>query len=286
MTYPLIDQMIRILKANPQGSHMTRRHRQVALFQIAKSLFDQFRLEKLENLKRKHADYIVEEWKRQDKGNGNLQNNLSHLRWVLDKLGRPNLIGKSNRSLGIPSRDRETRQGKTIDEGLLSAVLNKLKNAKIQAMVMLGRHFGMRFEEASLFRPNKDLRGPQVWINRGTKGGQPRYVWIVTDTQRQVLQGVRELVTDHEGCLIPSVLTFKQWKSMVYRELREAGLSRKTDALFHDLRRTFILEEHTRLLGKGHTESEASKIVSKKIGHSRIDILGAYIDPFKGGTNV
>lgn len=280
---PLLDQVIRILKQNPQGSTMTRRHRQVALIQIAGMLYEQFRLEKLENFKAKHATYLIEEWKRQDNGKGNVHNNLSHLRWLLDKVGKRGLIPSSNRALGIASRDRQSRQGKIVDEGTLSTVLNGLNNAKIQAMVLLGRHFGMRFEEACLFRPYKDVRDSMAWLNRGTKGGRPRYVWIVTDTQRQVIEGLRGLIQNPDGCLIPTQLTFKQWKLCVYGELREAGLSRKNDVLFHDLRRTFAASEHDRLLGKGHTESEASKIVSKKLGHCRTDILGAYIDPKEGG---
>lgn len=54
-------------------------------------------------------------------------------------------------------------------------------------------------------------------------------------------------------------------------------LGRKFDSRFHDLRRTFANSEMERLIAKGQTLEEAADIVSKELGHNRVEILEAYV---------
>lgn len=273
----LFEQVIRILKQHPEGSHMTHRHREDALFKAVRAIVDKFKLEKLDNLKAKHIDYIVELWKSTDNGKGNIHNDLGHLRWLLDKLNKSVLLDPSNKALGIAPRDRESRQGKFVSDETFDAFLKKLDDPKARALLLMGRFFGLRFEEASLFRPHKDVRGRQLWTNRGAKGGRLRYIWMTELIQEQVLQFVKKLVPFQGACLIPPEMTYNQWRGRMYEQLREAGISRKADVLFHDLRRTFIESDHSRLIQKGLPFDEASKIVAKKVGHHRVDILKAYM---------
>lgn len=275
---PLHQQLVRILKENVENSKETRRKRQAELERIVQSLREHFGLRNLHNLKAKHVEYLVREIRATDTGSGNAANRVSHLRWLLDKLGKPGLLGKGNEELGINTRARNVRQGKLVSTEKLADVMSKLGDVKTRALVMLARHFGMRFEEASLFRPHYDVdAGGIVWIKRGSKGGRPRFVPIVTDEQRAALTQVKTLVADKFGCLVDQSVSYKTWRDRKYKEFRAAGLSRKDGTVFHDLRRTYAASETARLVEKGHTADEAAKIVSKRLGHNRIDILRAYV---------
>lgn len=275
---PLHQQMVRIPKENAEDSKETRRKRQAELERIVQSLREQFGLRNLHNLKAKHVTYLVGEIRAADTGSGNAANRLAHLHWLLEKLEKPGLLGKRNEDLGIKTRARNVRQGKVVSPEKLAQVMSKLGDAKSRALVMLARHFGMRFEEASLFRPHYDVdAGGMVWIKRGSKGGRPRFIPVVTEEQRTILTQVKTLVADKFGCLVDQNVSYKTWRDRKYKEFRAAGLSRKAETVFHDLRRTYAASETARLVEKGHTADETAKIVSKRLGHNRVDILRAYI---------
>jgi len=273
---PLHEQLVKILKQNPRGATMTRRHRTVALAEVVKMLRDRFGLRNLRNLKPKHTDYVVETWKATDNGRGAIQNNLSHLRWLLDKLGKSALV-PSNRKLGIKPRKRNVRQGRFVTDEQLQEVLEKLDDPRLRAVVLLGRHFGMRFEEASLWRPQRDFDRTmgRVYIKRGTKGGKERFVQVTTPEQRQVLDLVSKEFPGPKECAVPKLLSYIEWKGRAYKRLRKVGISRKTVS-FHDLRRTWARAERDRLLDKGESPEDAQKIVAKRMGHNRLDVLAAY----------
>ncbi len=271
-------QLVKILKQNPENSHETRRQRFQALREAAEFLAEKYGLLKLRNLKPKHVEALVEHWKASESSRGTIQNKLSHLRWLADKLGKTRLIPESNRDLGIETRERHTRAGKTIGDERLSRIVSDLADPKARLMVLMGRHFGMRFKEAALFRPHMDVSGRMVWLKRGTKGGKPRYVWMVSPEQEAVIAAARKLVAEPRGCLVDQDKTYIHWKRSMYRKLQAAGLSRSTDEAFHDLRRTFAVREIDRLVAKGMSRADAAKNVAKKLGHNRVEVIRWYVD--------
>jgi integrase len=244
-----------------------------------KMLKDHFGLRNLHNLKKKHVLYVVEEWRENDKGTGAVANNLAHLRWLTEKLGKEKLLPAKNSELDIPAKPRDVRQGMFVTLERQTEILGKLENPKLKAAMLLALHFGMRFEEASLFRPRYDVDTSlnRVWIKRGTKGGRERFVPIVTQGQREVLALAQSLVAETQGCLIDPTQRYVQWKNHAYKEFRKASLSRASGSTFHDLRRTYAEMEMIRLLSKGRSIEQAAEAVSKRLGHNRTEILSAYI---------
>jgi integrase len=123
----------------------------------------------------------------------------------------------------------------------------------------------------------------RVWIKRGTKGGRHRYVTVTTPEQRATIGFVRRLTPGLQDCLVPKdELKYSRWRQRVYKELRAVGIFRASGSTFHDLRRTFADRELKRLIGKGHTPEQAAKIVSKELGHNRVEILKAYTNIVSG----
>ena len=241
-------------------------------------LHEKFGLQKWANLKEKHIDFVIERFKVEDTGKRSIESRLSHLRWLVQKIGKANLVLRDNASLGIEPGPRKTRAGKTISDERFREIVSAVADPRMRLALHLGRYLGMRFREAMLFRPDRDLDGGRVWVKRGTKGGRPRYVWLTSDRQRQVIAQVRALVGGGDATLTPrEAATFEEWRQHCYHEFRKAGLSRKTDALYHDLRRTWACERMNYLQLHGRTRDQAAEVVARELGHSRTEILEWYV---------
>lgn len=284
---PLWAQVVKILKQHTTGSYATRRHRADALKYICDYLFNKYKVQNIRNLKTKHVQNLVTHWKGQGAQDRSIANKLSHIRWLMNSIGKGKELPATNEKFGIKAGEaaRYTRAGKFVSVENFNDVVSKLSDERLQLMAELGRHLGMRFEEASLFRPNRDVAGDKVYINRGTKGGRARYIRITNEKQKEVIQKLRSVIKSRDGCLVSGSKTFKSWKARAYRHFEKAGISRKSDVEFHDLRRTFANDEMNRLvkyftakgLAREETIERASQIVSKEMGHSRLDIIHWYI---------
>ncbi len=273
----LYEQLVKVFKQNPENSKGTRRDRQTDLRQSVRLLCEKFGLQRLRNMKPKHVQALRQEWQTRGLVPGTQQNKMANLRWLMEKLGKTRMLAKSNAEAGIEKRARHGRAGKYLPPEKIMTVLDKLSGAKDKALVLMARQFGMRFREASLFRPNRDVQGNMLWIKRGGKGGRPRYLWLVRPQQHELLEALRKMVTGRNGNLVDPDKTWEQWRQSAYDRLRSAGLSRRQDEVFHDLRRTWADEEFKRLREKGHSIREAAHIVAKRLGHNRIEVLRWYL---------
>ena len=275
---PLQDQLISIYSRNREDSHATQRKRAWCLGAAARALTEKFGLQKLENLKQKHVAFLVEKWKETDTGRRSIEEKLTYLRWMLQKIGKQNLLPKTNREVGIEPGPRHIRAGKVVTDERLAKILAAIPDSRIQAAVLLARHLGLRFKEAMLFRPSRDFDGERVWIKRGSKGGRPRYLFVHNEVQKEVLEAARKL-SSKEGALIPPECpTYESWRQHVYSILREAGVGRETDTTFHDLRRTYVVERMDELINdRGLDPERAAALVAREVGHSRTEVLEWYL---------
>jgi len=270
---PLQDQLISIYSRNREDSHATQRKRAWCLGAAARALTEKFGLQKLDNLKQKHVVFLVERWKETDTGRRSIEEKLTYLRWILQKIGKQNLLPKTNRELGIEPGPRHTRAGKVVTNDRLAEILTALPDPRIQSAVLLARHVGLRFKEAMLLRPWRDWDGTRVWIKRGSKGGRPRYLFVHNEAQREVLEGARRLASK-EGALIPREWpTWESWRQHVYPILRAAGVG------FHDLRRSYVVDRMDGLINdQGLDPERAAALVAREVGHSRTEVLRWYLE--------
>lgn len=277
-TEPLVRQMIAVMATHREDSYATQRKRFYELRAAAREIKGRFGLEKWANLGAKHVAYLLERWKEEDQGRRTVEQKLSHFRWLLRKLGKPNLLPRENGVLGLQPGPRCTRAGRTISDPQFQALVEAVECPRIRAMLLLARHLGLRFKEAALFRPAQDWQGDRVWVKRGTKGGRPRYLFLSNTRQLEALRAARD-ATGGAGSLIPrEVPTYEAWRQSVYRALRAGGLGRVSDATFHDLRRTYVLERMRRLVvERGISWERAARLVSREVGHHRVEILDWYV---------
>lgn len=275
---PLERQLVSILAANREDSFATQRKRSTILSATARHIVDRFGLQKWDNLKQKHVSAVIVNWKAADHGCRSIEEKLTHMRWLLQKIGKPNLLPRTNRELGVEPGPRYTRAGNIVSEDRYQQLVSSMHDPRVQAMLLLARELGLRFKEASLLRPWRDWDGKRVWIKRGSKGGRPRYLYLHNPRQVAALQVARAL-TSRDQCLIPAHFrTYEQWRQAVYRELRQAGLSRAGNQTFHDLRRTYVHERMQFLVKDCRLEHQrAAALVAREVGHARIEVLDWYV---------
>ena len=275
---PLERQVVSLLSRNREDSFATQRKRGYVLRETARALHERFGLQKFDNLKAKHVAFLVERWKEADTGRRSIDQNLTHLRWLVHKIGKDNLVPRTNSELGIESGPRHTRAGITVPDARFAEIVGAVTEPRLQAALLLARHVGLRFEEAMLFRPGRDFDGQRVWVKRGTKGGRPRYLFPYNERQREALKAARDLVTG-DACLIPRECpTYEKWRQQCYRQLKAAGMSRASGVVFQDLRRTYACERMDCLIRERKMPPDrAAQLVARELGHGRTEVLRWYI---------
>jgi len=276
---PLERQLISIMGEHREDSYATQRKRFYELRAAAREIKERFGLQKWDNLGRKHVEFLVGQWKDSGLEGRTIEQKLTHFRWLLKAIGKPMLLPRTNAELGIVPGPRHTRQGKIVSESKFAEVHDRISDPRIKAMLLLGRHLGMRFEEAALYRPWKEWRGDgRAWIKRGAKGGRVRYLNLYNDRQRDALEYARSLVSADSGLIPREVPTYEKWRQYVYGELREAGLGKEFDATFQDCRRTFIVERMDYLIRERHLDLDAAaRTVAREVGHHRKEVLRWYL---------
>ena len=99
-----INSVIHIIDHNRDGSYRTQNDRRKYLISMAGHLYQAgFQLEHVRFLKSKHIWSLVDTWKADAITAGTMKNRLSHLRWLLGKLNKVDII-PSNDQLGVEKR--------------------------------------------------------------------------------------------------------------------------------------------------------------------------------------
>lgn len=160
---------------------------------------------------------------------------------------------------------------------------------EVAALVGLARTIGLRFKECSLLDAISALsqanQNHEILVSRGTKGGHDRIV-PVGESSIEALQFAASLQKDN--CLIPSDISYVQWRNRSYHRFYLAGGKK-----FHDLRAAAGCDLYRAITGylapvlrqdgdpapSREFDKEARLNISEQFGHHRIDVVSAYIGP-------
>ena len=276
----------RLEKAHDDGSHGTRRARSYALAQMANALHDLgFKGLRATGLRRKHAVALVGEWKRQGRSAGTMKNRAAHLRWWAERIGRPGVV-PSNGALGIANREYVTNEDRSVvlDPDKLALV----KDEHVAMALRMESEFGLRREEAIKFTPSRDDRGDRIRLKGSTtKGGRPREVPVLKDSQRRLLDEARRVAGG--GSLIPPDRSYRRQLKIYEDQTRAAGLYR-----MHGLRHGYAARRYEELTGwkapvaggprqrsltgaMRRLDRDARKTIARELGHERRGVVGVYI---------
>ncbi|GFE86887.1 phage integrase N-terminal domain-containing protein [Steroidobacter agaridevorans] len=271
---------------NRDGSHATQGDRQGCLQLMARQLKEAgFRQLKATSLNGKHVDALLGRWRNDGLSAGTIKNRMAHLRWWAEKVGRKGLIASSNVQLEIPKRVFVTNVSKAAE---VQDKLGRVSDPYVRASLELQRVFGLRREESIKFQPRYADQGDHLRIKGSwTKGGRERVIPIITPEQRAALDFAHKLVG--ERSLIPAEKTYIEQRHVYDRQCKLAELKR-----MHGLRHAYAQLRYEALTGwkppaaggpstqsltvsQRLADFEARLIISRELGHERIEITKVYL---------
>ena len=280
-------QLMKLCKANRDGSYSTQANRRKILDQIANQLLELgYKHMQAKSLKPKHVEALVSLWNDQGRSVGTLKNRMAALRWWAKKTGKPDIVPKNNDAFDIGKRSLVGKESKAqeLDEKKLAKVTDEY----VRLSLRLQAAFGLRREEAIKFSPNYAIKDDHIKLKANwTKGGRARTVPIRTDEQRRLIDEVRKLAKG--GALIPPKSNYVKQLHRYERQVRDAGIKSP-----HSLRHAYAQRRYEEETGwkspvaggpasKSLTidqrarDKGARETISRELGHTREEISRVYL---------
>src|SRR5262245_39198663 len=106
-------ELMLLCRHNCDGSYATQADRLRILNLIADQLKDLgFRHMQAERIKPRHIEALVTHWKQEAISAGTFKNRMSTLRWLAEKIGKRNIVARTNAEYGIAERVYVTNASK------------------------------------------------------------------------------------------------------------------------------------------------------------------------------
>jgi integrase len=280
-------QLKQLCHRNRDGSFATQAERERTLALVATQLHEQgFRNLSVQGLKPKHVEALVSRWTGEKLSAGTVKNRMAHLRWWAEKLGKPNIVARSNDAYGIADRRFVTNVSKAgaLQEGQLARITDTNSRLSLE----LQAAFGLRRAESIKFNASFADRGDTLVLKASwCKGGKEREIPIRTVAQRALLDAVRAQCG--KGSLIPAGMTYKAQLDRFKHQCSRAGIHG-----VHGLRHAYAQARYAELTGwrcpaqGGPTSRQLSpeqKVVdraarleiSRELGHEREQVTAIYL---------
>lgn len=299
-------QMEKIFKHTRAGSFATRARYETSCRSFIRYLDEHFKMKNLRNLQDKHLLAYVQHRQEDGISAKTIKNDLGAIRYMHDLVPNTKYELASNDQL---KREYDVHLEKTVAvdgdrswtkkeyedmQKLLTEQSRASKTAAITKDVMtICRTMGLRIAEAVCMRRSqveKALRTGVYQVQSEAKNGRWREVpfsaeakSILTDRLQQVERGGRIFVTKSEQ--VHQIINQIEKHLERYRGLIETseGRSRRLNIkgevnllTFHGLRYNYVQERMAIEMNKGYTWDAAAQIVTKEVGHNRIDVIKIY----------
>lgn len=269
-----------------ESSFSTRATRSKVLNLAAKQLLDNgYRLRDPSGLKTKHINHLVHRWQDEGLAAKTIKNRMAALRWIAEKIGKPNICARGNDEYGIPRvRNNPIGKSKTLDMEKHA----KIKSEFIKLSLRLQQEFGLRKEECMKFSLSYAMKDTLTLRIKGTwaKGGKYREIPILKESQRQL---IRDIAAVTKGALIEPDKKYVDQMRQYDRETVRVGLNKN-----HGLRHHYARERYLELTGwkcpaDGGTrrrdlspmdyerDTRVRELISRELGHERLKITYAYL---------
>lgn len=293
--YDIESDVLDTLRTHRTGSKSTRANRRDLTMRFANRVGEKFRGLRLANVKRDHINWYVtylttERSVRTGRllESGTQKNNLAAVRWLLQCIGKQNLLPATNGKLGIKRRVYVTNISKAInvDDEVIAEIAMHSEYAAVS--ILLSREFGLRIEESFKIVPTEadasaTLRLQGSW----TKGNVPRSIPILHASQRDAIRRARDLVGNDS--LIPVGVFYKAHLDSSRHLYNQFGIHQNHGLRHHYAQRRFreltgfecpacggpMRDEMTE--AQYRTDRSVRKVVSAELGHSRVAVTSVYL---------
>jgi len=277
-----------LCRHNRDGSYATQADREHILDLIADQLYEMgFRGLRAHGLKPKHIERLIERWLTEKRSPGTIKNRMATLRWAAQKLGKENIVARSNAAYGIPDRVYVTNISKARE--LAVDALERIRTESMRISLRLQAAFGLRRAESIKIVPKWADRGDRLVLKDSwTKGGREREIPIRTLEQRQLIDEAKTLAKG-KSLVAPGYTTYYAYLKHFRYECERIGIH-----AFHGHRHFYAQVRYKELTGwncpaRGGPTSkqltreqklidhEARIVISHEMGHGREQITAVYL---------
>lgn len=276
-----------LCRQHRDGSYATQYARERILAMIANQIHEMgFRDMRATSLKPKHVEALVARWKAESLAAGTIKNRMAELRWWAEKIGKQNVIAKSNDHYGIGRRQYVTNVSKARE--LTAGDLVKVTDPYTAMSLRLQAAFGLRREESIKIRPQWADRGERLMLMAAwTKGGRERDIPIRTQEQRAVLEAAKSLAG--RASLIPKKLSYVEQLNRFKDQCARAGIRH-----VHGHRHAYAQQRYEHLTGwscparggptsrqltpeQRSLDRDARLTITRELGHGRPQVAAVYL---------
>jgi hypothetical protein len=244
--------------------------------EFARFLKDKFGIKDLRFVTKSHvfsySQHLLSRYESGEVGLSRIHNALSTINVALAEARRDQLCRvKPSVDAYFPKRSGIATHDRSISEERHASIINEVP-ARLAIQLELQRAFGLRFKESCLINPKQSLADYDGWkevfpIKFGTKGGRPRFLGRISESQREILNKAIAIQGDEES-LVPRELSWRQYQNQCYE------ISKKLNINFHGNRHFFANKYYEFAMGvKSPIQSNINhkhrfKYISEKLGIS------------------
>ncbi len=277
-----------LCRRNRDGSYATQADREHILDLVADQLHEMgFRHMNAHSFKPKHVEKLVERWLAEELAPGTVKNRMSALRWWAEKIGKENIVARTNAAYGIRDRVYVTNNSKA--QELDMDKLRQIPDLFIHISLCLQALFGLRREESIKIIPAwADRGGCLVLKDSWTKGGRQREIPIRTQQQRELIDQARALAKG-KSLIAPRYDTYRDYLKYFRYQCERVGIH-----AFHGHRHFYAQTRYLELTGwacparggirskqltpkQREVDRRAREVISHEMGHGREQITAVYL---------
>jgi hypothetical protein len=277
-----------LCRHNRDGSYATQADREHILDLIADQLHEMgFRGLRAQGLKPKHIEKLVAHWLAEELSPGTIKNRMAVLRWAVQKLGKENIVARTNAAYGIPDRVYVTNISKAKEFGMEQ--LASIRTPCAQMSLRLQAAFGLRREASIKIVPAWADRGDTLLLKDSwNKGGREIRIPIRTQEQRQLLDEAKALAKG-KSLVAPGYATYRDYLQHFRYECGRAGIH-----AFNGHRHRYAQERYQEMTGwacparggprskqltpkQKELDREARDVISHEMGHGREQVTAVYL---------
>jgi hypothetical protein len=276
-----------LCRRNRDGSFATQADRERILDLVADQLDEMgFHHMDAQSLKPKHVERLVERWLAENLLPGTIKNRMTQLRWWAEKVGKQNVVARTNAAYGIPDRVYVTNQSKA--KALDVDHLAQIRDPYVRMSLRLQAELGLRREESIKIVPKWADRGDRLVLKDSwCKGGREREIPILRLEQRQAIDEAKALANG-KSLVAPDYATYAKYLKHFRYECERVGIHG-----VHGHRHFYAQARYQELVGwacparGGPTrkqltpkqraiDREVREQISREMGHGRRQIVAVY----------
>lgn len=293
-----VDKIFRHVRA---GSYGTRARYQDSCTQFVRFCAEHFKLQNIRNIQDKHVVAFIKARQEANIAAKTIKNDLAALRYMHDQIANPRYALSDNKQL---QKTYEVKLEKTSqingdrswtqeEYTKMREIAFSLNSDNVADCLVLARTMGLRVTEAaavSRAQAEYALRTGTYQVKGEAKNGKHREVPLSAEARKiferrlpvtarggrlfiragekthQVVNRMEKFVQHHRD----KVLTADGFM----RRVDHRGGTR--ELTFHGLRYSYVQERMQQEIERGYTHDQAALIVSREVGHERIDVIKIY----------